>query len=78
MGDLARFRTGNDSPEGLTCIHTPIHCVATQGQPCPGSHDELERVDIDNLLQTLTDIAISVARREQSTDDEGDRLHKGL
>ena len=62
MGDLVRFKNANDSPEGLTRIHTRIHCVAT---PDPlESDDELERIATQNFLSTLAHVALTVAKRE--------------
>ena len=61
---------------GLTPIHGRIHCVATPDDDHSNGHDELERIDIDNFLSTLAEIAISVARREQQCGDhEGGSLH---
>ena len=71
-------------PEGLTCIPAGIHYTATPDtgvdhQDGCEDHDELERIDIDNLINTLAEVAISIARREQHCGDhEGDRLHTSL
>ena len=49
-------------PNGLTSIPARIHCVATQDQV--GPENEIEQMAIDNFLQTLGEIAISIASRE--------------
>ena len=72
------FRSENDCPEGLTCIHTPIHCAATQDTGETDGHDELERIDIDHFLSTLAQVATAVARREQQLNDhESGSVHPG-
>ena len=64
-------------PEGLTCIHPRIHCVATPDTGDLNSYDELDCIDIDYLISTLAEVAISIARREQRRGDhEGGSLHK--
>ncbi len=50
-----------DDP-GLTSIHRRIHCAATQDAD---DNDELDRIAIDNFLQTLTDVALSIAKRRE-------------
>ena len=45
---------------GLTSIHGRIHCAATQDAD---DNDELDRIAIDNFLQTLADVALSIAKR---------------
>ena len=49
-----------DQPTGLTSIHRRIHCAATRDTD---DNDELDRIAIDNFLQTLTDVALSIAKR---------------
>ena len=62
--------------EGLTSIHTRIHCATTPDTS--GKADELDSIDIDNLINTLAEVAISVARREQQRGDhESGSLHPG-
>ena len=54
-----------DEPEdisGLTSIRGRIHCAATQDAD---DNDELDRIAIDNFLQTLTDVALSIAKRRE-------------
>ncbi len=48
----------------MTCIRECIHCVATQGTE---GDDELDRIEIENFLDTLAEIAMSIARRKQET-----------
>ena len=45
--------------EALTCIHRRIHYTTT-----PGETDELDQVQIDNFLNTLAEVALSIARRQ--------------
>ena len=56
---------GDDTPStGLTGIPSSIHCPATQIKSEVGNNDELDRIDIDNLLDTLAAVALSIAARE--------------
>ena len=48
---------------GLTPIHQRIHCAATNG--APDTDDELDQIDIDNLLKTLAEVALAIARRKR-------------
>ena len=48
--------------KALTCIRECIHCVATQDTD---GDDELDRIEIDNFLDTLAEIAMSIARRKE-------------
>ena len=48
--------------DGLTSIQESIHCPTTQD--CGGSEiDELDRIDIENFLDALAQVALSVAGR---------------
>ena len=47
---------------GLTSIHRRIHCAATRDSD---DNDELNRIAIDNFLQTLADVALSIAKRRE-------------
>ena len=54
----------NKTPEknGLTGIPQRIHCTATEDSG--GSEvDELDRIDIENFLDALAQVALSVATR---------------
>ena len=46
---------------GLTRIHRRIHCVATQGTTEAGN--ELDQIAISHFLDTIAEIALTVARR---------------
>ena len=56
-------------PDALTRIHGRIHCAATPDVP---EHDEdeteLDRIAIDNLLDTLAEVALAIARRREQLD----------
>ena len=56
-------------PDALTGIHGRIHCAAT---PDATEHDEdeteLDRIAIDNLLDTLAEVALAIARRREQLD----------
>ena len=66
------------APDGLTCIRPRIHCVATPDTGDLEGYAELDRIDIDNLINTLAEVVVSVARREhQLRDHESDSLHQG-
>ena len=55
--------------DALTGIHGRIHCAATPDAP---EHDEdeteLDRIAIDNLLDTLAEVALAIARRREQLD----------
>ena len=56
-------QTQPGAPEkALTSIRECIHCVATQDTD---GDDELARIEIDNFLDTLAEVAISIARRKE-------------
>ena len=72
---MVEFASNKNLPEsaamelrdGLTGIPQRIHCTATQDSG--GSElDELDRIDIDNFLDALAGVALSVAARRA---DEG-------
>ena len=55
----------NPETDGLTGIPRGIHCTATQDSG--GSEvDELDRIDIENFLDALAGVALSVAARRAS------------
>ena len=64
MSDRAMPPTAEeeDQPAGLTSIHRRIHCAATRDADVI---DELNRIAIDNFLQTLSDVALSIAKRRE-------------
>ena len=49
---------------GLTSIHGRIHCAATTDPE--STENQQERIDVDNFLITLAQIAIAVATRQQA------------
>ena len=56
--------------EALTCIHQGIHCAATD-EPEPDTDSrELENLDIQNFVHTLAEIAMAVATRRLSREDD--------
>ena len=56
-------------PDALTGIHGRIHCAATPGATGLDEHEtEFDRIAIDNLLDTLTEIALAIARRREQLD----------
>ncbi len=67
-------RETQESPEksvdsasnGLTGIPHRIHCPATQTSG-GRLEDELDRIAVDHFLDTLAEVAISIAARERAT-----------
>ncbi len=55
---------------GLTCIHQRIHCAATQ----EGGDElsEVDRITIEHFLETLAEVAMSVASRNLQAHSERD------
>ena len=49
--------------KALTPIHTRIHCAAT-GENLD-SENELDQIAIDNFLDTLADVILSIIRRRE-------------
>ena len=58
---------------GLTGIPSAIHCPATQISGRRDT-DEIDRIDIDNLLDTLAAVALSIAARETTHKEDHDRI----
>ena len=53
------------APDALT----GIHCAATPDASEYGEHEtELDRIAIDNLLDTLAEVALAIARRREQLD----------
>ncbi len=52
-----------DAEGRLTCIHRRIHCVATPDTT--EDEDELDRIQIDNFLNTLAEVALPAAHRKE-------------
>ena len=61
----------NGVPQGLTCIHSRIHCAATQVTPEDG-YSETDMIVVNNFLNTLAEVALAVAARQSTmrTDDQ--------
>ncbi len=54
---------------GLTPIHSRIHCAATtEGGDFNDEYDELERFQVEHFLHTLAKIAMAVAARQAGID----------
>ena len=66
MGDTDQQYPQECSDQALTCIRGCIHCVATQDTD---GIDEIDQIEIDNFLDTLAEIAMSIARRKQETQE---------
>ena len=76
MGNIVPIRGRNGTHDGLIPIHPRIHYTATPDTDDREGDDELDRIDIENFLSILAEVAISVARREQQRGDhEGGSLH---
>ena len=57
------------APDALTPIHGRIHCAATPDASEHGEDEtELDRIAIDNLLDTLAEVALAIARRREQLD----------
>ena len=77
LGDLDNIRefprnVEDSAPNGLTGIPLPIHCPATQTSG-RSEYDELDCIQIDNFLDTLADVALAIAAREQAETKNQDR-----
>ena len=48
---------------GLTPIHSRIHCAATEDTS--EDDDELEGIAIDHLLNAFAEVALAIARRRE-------------
>ena len=54
--------------DALTGIHGRIHCAATPEATEHEDETELDRIAIDNLLDTLAEVALAIARRREQLD----------
>ena len=62
-----------DSVEnGLTGIPNPIHWPATQ-EPVEAEYHELDRIAVDNFLDTLANVALTIAAREYAEKKDHER-----
>ena len=71
MGDVRPIRSETASSTGLTCIHDRIQCCVTPDTDAP-EYTEVERVIVDNFLNTLAEIALAVATRNTKRQDDQD------
>ena len=71
--DTGELPRNVDDPveNGLTGIPQGIHCTATEDSG-GSENDELDRIAIENFLDALAQVAISVAARRASKGQEGD------
>ena len=65
MGDAASKKGGKGSSNGLTsCIGASIHWPPAADGSKPSEKD---MIDIQNFIETLSRVALSVARREKAS-----------
>ncbi len=69
MGEITPINHSNGDSQGLTCIPRRIHCAATPDAETP-EYTEMERLMVDNFLNTLAEIALAVAARNAKRRDE--------
>ena len=52
---------------GLTPIHSRIHCAATPAaiKPDSANENELDSIAIDHFLETLGEVAMAIIQRRQ-------------
>ncbi len=67
---MARRQTKSDGQKALTCIHRGIHCAATPDEL--EAEDELDRIAIENFLDTLAEVALAIAARRPSEGQSGE------
>ena len=63
-----RNKVTPDSENVLTSIPLRIHCPPTQDE---GGADELDNIAIDDFLDTLAEVALSIASRKLGRDPDG-------
>ena len=65
MGEIIPIKEDSVVSDGLTPIHSSIHCPDTEdaGCYCEGM-TERNRIDIENFINTLADITVSIVQRE--------------
>ena len=63
---------GNGAAERLTCIHQRIHWPDTN-DPAEAT-DELDRLQVDNFIKTLAEVAQAVARRNLDRESDGAQI----
>lgn len=62
----------NSASNGLTGIPKSIHCPATQTSGGSSNH-ELNNIQVEHFLDTLAEVALSIAARELSEKQEQDQ-----
>ena len=69
---MAEEHTNGDGPpaesrheNGLTPIHRRIHCAATPDTNDEQIGNELDQIAIDHFLDTLSEVAMAIARRSE-------------
>ena len=71
---MAQEQTNGVSPaksggvDGLTRIHSRIHCAATPDIHKDQLENELDQIAIDHFLDTLAEIVLAIARRREQLD----------
>ncbi len=60
----------NNPAKALTCIHQRIHWAATDEPETDTDSRELEDLDIRNFVHTLAEIAMAVASRRLSREND--------
>ncbi len=69
---MAQRKTKIHGHKALTSIHESIHCAATPEDP--NGQDELDEIAINNFLDTLAEVAMSVANRRLARNQKGEQL----
>ena len=54
--------------DALTCIRRRIQCAATPEATGHEYETEFDRIAIDNLLDTLAEVALAIVRRREQLD----------
>ena len=68
VDEVRPIQRRNGDGEGLTGIHARIHCAATPDTT--EEYSETDMIIVNNFLNTLADIAMSVAVRNAGTQDD--------
>ena len=69
LGWGSQLEPRSGAPDALTRIHGRIHCAATPDATEHDEHEtELDRIAIDNLLDTLAEVALAIVRRREQLD----------
>jgi hypothetical protein len=62
MAPRSKKPISDASPAALTPIHRRIHCAATP-EDVEAAH-EMDELVVDSFLETLSEVALAIARRE--------------